>query len=111
MPGVFNNVRRLISYRVLEDFPLISLVTISEAEVYRRANENARMYWIIALVLTFAIVTAVGFGARRERKLIEATSEMKQAQAVIEESRNNLTRAETMARLGHYKYRNRLAQL
>jgi diguanylate cyclase (GGDEF)-like protein/PAS domain S-box-containing protein len=106
VPGVFNNVRRLISYRVLKSFPLISLVSISEAEVYRRANENARIYWGIGLVLTVAIVIAIGFGALREQKLLAATSEMKRAQGAIEESRNNLERAEKMARLGHYRFEN-----
>ena len=83
VPGVFNNVRRLVSYRVLESFPLISVVTISEAEVYRRANENARIYWGIALVLTVATAITFGFGALRERKLMATTSEMKQTQEAL----------------------------
>jgi PAS domain S-box-containing protein len=103
VPGVFNNVLRLVSYRVLETFPLIALVTISEVEVYRRANENARIYWGISLLLTVAIAIAIGFGAMREQKLIESTSKVKQAQALTEESRGNLARAETMALLGHYR--------
>jgi hypothetical protein len=85
-PGVVDNVSRLASYRVIEAFPLIALVTISETEVYRRADENARIYWGIALVLTAAILVAIGFGARRERRLIETTSEMKQAQGALQQS-------------------------
>lgn len=104
VPGVFNDIRRLVSYRVLESFPLISLVTISEAEVFRRANENARIYWGTALALTMAVAIAIGFGALRERRLIETTSGMKQAKGLIEESRAHLARAESLARLGHYKF-------
>jgi PAS domain S-box-containing protein len=95
VPGVFNNVRRLVSYRVLESVPLIGLVTISEAEVYRRANENARIYWVIVLLLTSAILIAIGVGARRERKLIEATSEMKQAQETLQRSQERYTLVES----------------
>ncbi len=103
IPGVFNNVRRLVSYRVLESFPMIAVVTIPEAEVYQRADENARIYWGIAILLTVGIAIAIGFGAARQRKLLEATSMMRQAQVLIGESRDNLARAETMALLGHYK--------
>lgn len=80
VPGVFNNVRRLVSYRVLESSPLISLVAIAEAEVYRRANENARIYWGIALVLTVAIAIAIGVGALRERSLINTKEALERSQ-------------------------------
>jgi PAS domain S-box-containing protein len=103
VPGVFNDMRRLVSYRVLESFPLIALVTIPEAEVYRRANENARIYSAIALTLTTAILIAIGIAAKRERRLSQAASDVMKAQALIKESHDNLTRAEKIAQLGHYK--------
>ncbi|MEI8278105.1 MAG: hypothetical protein WCG00_19150, partial [Hyphomicrobiales bacterium] len=35
VPGVFNNVHRMVSYRVLSSYPQIALVTIPESEVFR----------------------------------------------------------------------------
>jgi PAS domain S-box-containing protein len=93
-PGLIGNVSRLVSYRVLESFPLVVLVSISETEVYRRANENARIYWGISLLLTVAIAIAVGFGARREQKLIAATSQMQQAQQALAQSQERYTLVE-----------------
>jgi PAS domain S-box-containing protein len=85
-PGLIDNVSRLVSYRVLGSFPMVALVTISKAEVYRHANENARIYWGISLLLTAAILIAIGFGARRELRLIETTSAMQQAQEALARS-------------------------
>src|SRR5664280_1358168 len=83
-PSILDNVSRFISYRVLESFPLIAVVGISEIEVYRHVAEEARTYWGIALLLTVAVLIAIGIGARRERKLMETTSEMQQAQEALQ---------------------------
>lgn len=83
IPGVFNNVRRLISYRVLNAYPQIALVAIPEAEVFRRAEESARIYWFVALTITVVILAAIAFGARREEKLIETTSAMMRSEDAL----------------------------
>jgi PAS domain S-box-containing protein len=94
-PGLLgDNVSRLISFRVLESFPLVAVATISEAEVYRNANENARIYGAIALLLTVAILIAIGVGAMRERKLIDTTSKMKQVQECLQRSQERYTLVE-----------------
>jgi PAS domain S-box-containing protein len=85
-PALIDNVSRLVAYRVLGSFPMIAIVAISEAEVYRRANENARIYWGIALLLTAAILIGIGLGARREQKLIDTTSKMKQTKEELRRS-------------------------
>ena len=95
VPGVFNNVRRMVSYRVLSSYPQIALVTISEVEVFRRADENARVYWFIAVTLTFVILIAIGFGAKREKKLIETTSVMTQAKDALRLSQERYQLVET----------------
>ena len=112
-PSVIDNVSRLVSYRVLESFPLIAVVAISETEVYLLADENARIYWIIALLLTAAILVAIGIGAKRERRLIEATSQTKQAQEALARSNQELeTRvAERTAELAREMRRREKAQM
>jgi PAS domain S-box-containing protein len=71
---------------VLEAFPLIAVVTLSEAHVFRNANKNARIYWGIVVLLSAGILVAIFFGAARERKLIATTSEMKQAEEALRRS-------------------------
>ena len=83
VPGVFNNVRRMVSYRVLTAYQQIAVVTIPEVKVFQRADENARSYWFIAATLTVVILIAIGFGAKREKKLIETTSAMLQTKDAL----------------------------
>jgi len=75
-PGVIDGVRRLVSYRVLEPFPLVAMVTMSESEVHRRADYTARIYWSISLLLAAGILTAIAIAALREKKLISASKEI-----------------------------------
>jgi PAS domain S-box-containing protein len=86
VPGPLEMVSRLISYRVLESFPMVAAVSISETEVYRRANENALMYWTIALLLTVGIVAAIALGAWREQRLLDTTAKMEGTQAALQQS-------------------------
>ena len=95
VPGVFNNVHRMVSYRVLSSYPQIALVTIPESEVFRRADENARVYWFISATLTVVILIAIGFGAKREKKLIETTSVMTQAKDALKQSQERYQLVET----------------
>jgi len=78
--GSIDHTGRLVSYRVLQSFPLIVYVALSEAEVYAKANENAHVYWGIALPLSAAILLAMGFVARRERRLLETKSQVQRIQ-------------------------------
>ena len=81
-----DDVTRLVSYRVLDSYPLIVVVGIASAEVFRHSSANARIYIGIALLLSAAIVAAMVLGAKREQKLIETTSEMKAAQEALQRS-------------------------
>ena len=58
--------------------------------MYRHANENARIYLGIALLLTAAILFAIYSGAMRERKLIETTSQMRQAKDALAQANQEL---------------------
>jgi PAS domain S-box-containing protein len=92
--STIDGIKRLISYHALDSLPLVVIVAISENEVYRRADENARMYWSITALLTIATFIGIWLGARRERRLIEATSEMKQAQEALQRGQERYTQVE-----------------
>ena len=80
-PGLFDHANRLVSYRVLDLFPMIAVVSVTEAEIYRRANDEAVVYVGVALLLTILILIAIRWGMARERNLSNAIAEMKQAQS------------------------------
>ena len=66
--------RRLVSYRTLQDLHLLTVVGIADAEVFRRASENARIGWSKALFFTGIILVAISIAGARERKLIATKS-------------------------------------
>jgi signal transduction histidine kinase len=90
VPGLIDRDRRLVSYRLVEGFPMVAMMSISEAEVYRRATDQARGYWVAALLLTAGILIAISVGATRERRLIEATSQIEQAKDALARTNEDL---------------------
>jgi len=95
VPGIIDNVSRLISYQAIESYPLTAVTGVTEGEVYRHANENARIYSGIALMLTAGVLFAIYSGAIRERKLIETTSQMRLAKDALAQANQELeTRVE-----------------
>ena len=74
-----DTVKRLLFYRKVEDFPLVVTVGLSEAEVFRHADQNARIYAGIALLLTCAALIAILAGALRERRLLATRADLERA--------------------------------
>ena len=95
IPEFMDGVSRLVSYRVLGKLPLIAFVAASEAEIFRHANEEAMLYWAIALMLTFVILVGIKWGTARERKLNDALAEMREAQASLRMSQERYRLVET----------------
>jgi diguanylate cyclase (GGDEF)-like protein len=62
-----DSVSRLISYRVVEQLPLIAIVGISEHQIFKAAGERARFYFAIGAAILIAILSAIAWGVRRER--------------------------------------------
>ena len=94
-PGLIDNVSRLISYRALDSFPMVATVSVTEAEIFRHANEEAMIYWGIALMLTFVNLLGIRWGAARERKLNAAIAEMKQTREALQQSQERYQLVET----------------
>ena len=82
--GTVDAVRRLITYRVIDGFPLVALVGTAKSEIYKYSVQNARIYYGIAFVLILVIGAAIGLGAARERKLIAMSRSLRHANDVFE---------------------------
>jgi len=72
-PGTVDAIPRLITYRVVEGFPLIAIVGTAEADIFRLSMQTARIYYSIGIALALAILSAMGWGAVRQLKLSAAT--------------------------------------
>ena len=99
-----DGIRRLISYRAVDRLHLLSVVGISEADLFRRASESAHAGWSRASFFVGIILVAIGIAATRERKLIAAKAALTQQarhdsltglanwQAFVDEIANTLSR-------------------
>ncbi len=70
--GVIDGIRRLLSYRVVGDLPLIVIVALSEHEVFSEVHRNAHWYRLVSVMLTLVIVVFMVSGTRSSMRL-EAT--------------------------------------
>ena len=89
-PGTVEPTVRLISYRVVEGFPLIAIIGLSRADIFMQANQNALIYYGIAGGLLLVILAAVWFGAAREQKFRTATVSLSETNARFETALANM---------------------
>ena len=75
-PGMFDSVSRLVSYRVINGYPMIAIVTTADTEIFRHVNKQTEIYWAIALLSTVVIFFVIKWGAAREQKLNAAASKI-----------------------------------
>lgn len=94
-PGLVDNVNRLISYRALDSFPMVATVSVTEAEIFRHANEEAMTYSGIALILTLIILLGIRWGVTRERKLNDVIGEMQRTREALQMNQERYQLVET----------------
>ena len=88
----FEGVHRLISYRVLDGFPLIAVVGLAESDVFQKASAETRQYYKITFILTAFVLVVMGFGVVRQIKLSFATDDSERAKLSLERSNLSLER-------------------
>ena len=88
--GTVDATRRLVTYRVIEGYPLIALLGLGRNDIYHHANQNARIYYGISFALVLVITAAIGFGAAREYKLLKVTSSLERANVEFQSALANL---------------------
>ena len=81
-----DHIERLIHYRIVDGFPLVVLIGQAKNAITSSTSRILNIYYGIGGLLALSAIIAVGFGAVRERKLIEARSSTKQAKQALEQS-------------------------
>ena len=95
-PGTLDDVKRLVSYRVVEGFPFIAIVGISQAAAFKQWNAVSRVYLGIAGLLTLAILVAIALGAVREKRLMVAKSELERVNFWFDTALDSMSQGLTM---------------
>ncbi len=74
--GRLDQVRRLVSYRVVPGFPLIAFIARADDLIFDMPDKRARYYYAAGGGITILIVLAAFLIAARERKLAGATANL-----------------------------------
>jgi len=82
--GTAGKTARMLTYRVVAGYPLIALVGLADSDIYRHANQNAQIYYGIFFALLAAILSAIVYGAARERKLTQTAASLKRTNDMFE---------------------------
>jgi diguanylate cyclase (GGDEF)-like protein len=86
----FGGVRRLMSYRGLDNLPLIAVVAQAESDILLKAAAETRHYYRIALIMTAFVLLVMAFGAMRQQKLFRAAEEVEHAKDKLERTNRSL---------------------
>jgi diguanylate cyclase (GGDEF)-like protein len=82
----FEGVKRLISYRVVEGYPLLATAGLAEGDIFQQSVSTARKYDQIGLFLTAIVLFAIAIGALRQRKLGAATTALERSKRSLEQT-------------------------
>jgi PAS domain S-box-containing protein len=80
-----DGVRRLISYQAVEGFPLIATVGLAESDMFEQWRSTARIYYLIASLLTAGVIGAMVAGARRQGKLSTTLAALERSKHSLEQ--------------------------
>jgi diguanylate cyclase (GGDEF)-like protein len=72
----FDGIKRLIFYRLVDGYPLLASIGISEDAVFEHARRNAWIYWGITGILTAGILIAIVISTIRQHRLTSAAQEI-----------------------------------
>ncbi len=89
-PGRLDSIKRLVSYRRVEGYPLVAVVANSEAAIFKNVKHNAAIYWAITAAITLVILVAIGIGVVRERELSRTASSSMQSKMWLETALENM---------------------
>jgi diguanylate cyclase (GGDEF)-like protein/PAS domain S-box-containing protein len=85
-----DGINRLISYRVVEGFPLIAVVGLAERDIFEQATETAHKCYLIGSLLTACVLVVIGIGARSQRELSSTVDALERSKGRLEESKLSL---------------------
>ena len=80
----FDNVSRLLSYRVVSGLPLVAVVGLAEQAMFRQANATLRKYLVAGTVLTLIVLIVMAFGAAQQAHILSATDELQRSKGSLQ---------------------------
>jgi diguanylate cyclase (GGDEF)-like protein len=83
--GAFDGNKRLISYRVFKEAPLIIMVGVGQDEMFATYYRNRTIFLLTATALTVLILYVMWFGIQRQNKIDSFRAAWRASEAVAKE--------------------------
>jgi diguanylate cyclase (GGDEF)-like protein/PAS domain S-box-containing protein len=82
----FDGTNRLMSYRKLAGMPLIAVVGLAKADIFRQADAILGKYILAGSGLTIIVLIVMIFGARQQAHILATAAELKRSKQSLEQS-------------------------
>jgi diguanylate cyclase (GGDEF)-like protein len=89
-PGSFDGVSRLLSYRKVENLPLIVTAAVSKAEILASHYREVSKVKVIGAGITAMIIAVMGFSVSNRMRLDRANSSLRDSEAAARQSSDQL---------------------
>lgn len=83
--GAFDGTKRLISYRVFKEAPLIIMVGVGQDEMFATYDRNRIIFFVSGTALTLLILYVMWFGIQRQSKIDSFRAAWRASEAVAKE--------------------------
>ena len=75
-----------MSYRTVAGMPLIAVVGLAEADIFRQADATCDKYILAGSVLTLIVLIVMIFGARQQAHILATAAELQRSKQSLEQS-------------------------
>ncbi len=83
--GAYDGVKRLISYRLFKEVPLMIVVGVSIDEMFATYHRNQIMFGVVGTALTLLILYVMWMGVQRQKNLDRFRAALRASEAVASE--------------------------
>ncbi|HTS41982.1 MAG TPA: EAL domain-containing protein [Xanthobacteraceae bacterium] len=83
---IIPGIHRLISYRVIDELPLIAAVGLAENDIFAKPRAEAYQYYQFSLALTAFVLVVIGIAALRRMKLLAASAALESSKLSLEQA-------------------------
>lgn len=83
--GAFDGTKRLISYRLFKEAPLIIMVGVGQSELFSTYDRNRIIFFVSGTALTLLILYVMWYGVQRQNKIDSFRAAWRASEAVAKE--------------------------
>jgi diguanylate cyclase (GGDEF)-like protein/PAS domain S-box-containing protein len=97
--AAFDGVSRLMSYRAVPGIPMVAIVGLAKADIFRHADATLHKYLLAGAILTSIVLIVMFLGAARQARMLSTAAELQRSTQSAE--RSNLLLQTALQNMAH----------